>query len=174
MTPADLEDLARHMEWADAVVWQVVLRARAARDDARLHGLLHHLHSVQHAFVAVWRGGTPAIPAPADLPAPKALASWGREGLAEILAYLAEVSAETLAQPLRVPWADAIGRAWDIELDDPTLGETALQVALHSGYHRGQINARLRELGVAPENTDFIAWIWRGRPAADWSFLPAR
>ena len=41
-----------------------------------------------------------------------------------------------------------------------------LQVALHSMYHRGQINARLRDFGGNPPLVDFIAWVWLGRPAA--------
>ena len=49
----------------------------------------------------------------------------------------------------------------------PTLAETALQVAMHSTYHRGQVNARLRQIGGEPPLVDFIAWIWFGRPAPE-------
>lgn len=49
------------------------------------------------------------------------------------------------------------------------LGETMIQVAMHSQYHRGQINTRLRELGAEPPLVDYIAWIWFGRPDAAWS-----
>jgi len=41
-------------------------------------------------------------------------------------------------------------------------------VALHSLYHRGQVNARLREVGGTPPLVDYIAWLWFGRPAAEW------
>ena len=43
-----------------------------------------------------------------------------------------------------------------------------MQVALHSTYHRGQINARIRELGGEPPLTDFIAWVWAGKPQPSW------
>ncbi len=49
-----------------------------------------------------------------------------------------------------------------------TLAETVLQITSHTTYHRGQVNMRLRELGAEPPLTDFIAWIWLGRPEAEW------
>ncbi len=33
---------------------------------------------------------------------------------------------------------------------------------------RGQNATRLRELGGEPPLTDYIAWLWKGRPAPDW------
>ena len=49
-----------------------------------------------------------------------------------------------------------------------TLEETMMQVASHSTYHRGQINTRFRELGGEPAMVDLIAWVWLGKPKADW------
>ncbi|NTW75253.1 MAG: hypothetical protein HGB29_10375 [Chlorobiaceae bacterium] len=34
------------------------------------------------------------------------------------------------------------------------------------------MNARLRELGIEPPMTDFIAWVWAQKPAAAWSAEP--
>jgi uncharacterized damage-inducible protein DinB len=48
-----------------------------------------------------------------------------------------------------------------------------IQVATHSTYHRGQVNARLREVGGEPPLVDYIAWIWFGRPAPEWSAAPS-
>ena len=39
---------------------------------------------------------------------------------------------------------------------------------MHSTYHRGQVNVRLRELGGEPQLVDFIAWVWEGKPRAVW------
>ncbi len=50
-----------------------------------------------------------------------------------------------------------------------TFPETVLQITGHSTYHRGQLNTRLRELGGEPPLVDFIAWIWMGKPKADWA-----
>ena len=49
-----------------------------------------------------------------------------------------------------------------------TVAECLLQLALHSAHHRGQVAAWLREAGGEPPLTDFIAWIWTGRPAPAW------
>jgi uncharacterized damage-inducible protein DinB len=43
------------------------------------------------------------------------------------------------------------------------------QVTSHSTHHRGQVNARLRALGGEPPLVDYIAWVWFGKPAADWA-----
>lgn len=65
---------------------------------------------------------------------------------------------------VRFPWADQLVARFGAA-QPATLSESVLQVALHSTYHRGQINARLRELGGDPPLVDFIVWIWRGRPS---------
>ncbi len=51
---------------------------------------------------------------------------------------------------------------------NPSLGQTLLQVTAHSSYHRGQVNVRLRELGVDPPMTDFIVWVWGRKPSPAW------
>ena len=43
-----------------------------------------------------------------------------------------------------------------------------MQAAMHSHYHRGQNATRLRELGGVPPMTDFIVWLHKGQPAANW------
>ena len=43
------------------------------------------------------------------------------------------------------------------------------QAAMHSHYHRGQNATRLRELGGVPPMTDFIVWLRKGQPAAQWN-----
>jgi uncharacterized damage-inducible protein DinB len=54
-----------------------------------------------------------------------------------------------------------------------TVGESILQLVLHTTYHRGQVSGRLREAGGEPPLTDFIAWIWMQRPRPDWGDLEA-
>ena len=72
-----------------------------------------------------------------------------------------------------MPWAKQI----EAQLGRPpaisTLADTCFQVASHSTYHRGQVNARLRELGAEPPLVDYIAWIWFGRPTPSWRRLGA-
>ncbi|MBP7778536.1 MAG: damage-inducible protein DinB [Acidobacteria bacterium] len=163
----ELLELAAHMEWADALVWSTTLQSGPARGDERLRGWLHHIHTVQHAFTAIWLGATPApvgVGSFADLPA---LASWGRGAHAGVRAFLSSADDESLGKTIELPWA---GRAIERHeaVSHPTLAETARQVAMHSMHHRGQVNARLRELGAEAPLVDYIAWIWRGRPEPMW------
>ena len=72
-----------------------------------------------------------------------------------------------------MPWVKSFEAQLGRTFSTPTLGETMFQVTSHSTYHRGQVNARLREIGGEPPLVDYIAWIWFGRPEPDWS-LPRR
>lgn len=162
-----LIDLYRHMEWADASVWGAVLASEGGRADAKLREYLHHLHVVQRAFLRAWRGEPREAPYPTFDDAPS-LMSWGRAYYAEAYAHLETLSDEKVSEPLSVPWGAMVERRLGRAPAATTAGETALQVALHSMYHRGQINARLRELGGEPPLVDYIAWVWLGRPGADW------
>ena len=167
----DLIELARHMAWADATVWDSVLRSESGRSDARIRMWLYHIHTVQQAFVQLWRGELPRFTEPIAFADAHALCQWGREGHEACQAFLAHATPETLAREVRVPWAAEIEQTWNRKLSHPTLAQTATQVAMHSAHHRGQVSVRLRELGGEPPVSDFIAWVWWGQPPASWAFL---
>ena len=162
-----LKDLYAHMQWADASVWRAVLASEAARSDAKLRGLFHHLHLVQHAFLRAWRGE------PRDLPYPtfeevEPLLAWGRSYYPDIFRYLAALTDEQLSTPAELPWEEIVEQQIGQKPARISVRETMLQVPLHSLYHRGQINMRLREVGGEPPTVDFISWAWLGKPAAAW------
>jgi uncharacterized damage-inducible protein DinB len=164
--PQYLDDLFRHMAWADAVVWRAVL---PAGHDDRTYKLLFHLHQVQWAFLSVWRGepapGFKAFDAYPDLPA---LAAWARDFHHTVPEHLANVREEDLNEVREVTWRRWVEKAIGRPAAPTTLGETMLQVSQHSTYHRGQVNMRLRERDVEPPLTDFIAWVWMGKPGTNW------
>lgn len=162
-----LNDLYRHMEWSDAAVWTAALASENGASDEKLRGYFHHLHLVQHLFLGGWRGEpfTSSFPSFDDA---NSLMLWGRSYYDEAFAYLETLSDEKLSAPFKVPWSAWAEERLGCAIEATTLRETALQVSLHSLYHRGQINARLREVGGEPPLVDYIAWIWLGRPAAAW------
>jgi uncharacterized damage-inducible protein DinB len=162
-----LRDLYRHMEWADASVWAAVLASEPARADTRLRDLLTHVHLVQHAFLRTWRGEPRDTTYPTFTDLPPVMA-WAREYHAAVRAFLETLTDARLEEPMPVAWADMVEKALGRKPATTTMAETVLQVALHSLYHRGQVNARLRELGGTSQLVDYIAWIWFGRPAAEW------
>jgi len=162
-----LTDLYRHMEWADAAVWSAVFASGTAQTDAKLQKYLYHLHLTQRAFLRIWRNEPRETPYPTFRDAPS-LMLWSRGYYSDAFAYLETQSDEKLAAPIPVPWAEMVERRIGRPPATTTIGETALQVALHSLYHRGQANARLREIGGEPPLVDYIAWIWLGRPTPQW------
>jgi uncharacterized damage-inducible protein DinB len=167
MNTNSLTDLYRHMEWADAAVWTSVLACESGPTDAKLREYLYHLHLVQRAFLRTWRGEPGETPYPTFDDA-HSLMLWGRTYYGEAFTHLESLSDENLSEPMPVAWAAMVERRLGHAPEKTTIGETALQVALHSLYHRGQINARLRDAGGEPPLVDYIAWIWLGRPAAAW------
>src|SRR5262249_1410663 len=167
MNLSDLTDLYRHMEWADAAVWASVRKSEAGQTDTKLRDYFYHLHMVQRAFLRAWRGEPGESPYPTFNDA-ESLMLWGRTYYNEAFAHLETLRDEKVSEPMPLPWADMVSRRLGRAPETTTVGETALQVALHSLYHRGQINARLREVGGEPPLVDYIAWVWLGRPSPDW------
>jgi uncharacterized damage-inducible protein DinB len=163
-----IRELFQHMEWADALVWQTVAASEAAIEDEVLRARLLHIHEAQRAFLRIWQERPLNPNAGNDLGGAALAASW-REYHQEVAQYLSEISEADLDRPVKLPWAEFMAARIGRQPETPTLGETLLQVASHSGYHRGQVNTRLRELGAEPPLVDFIAWIWVGKPAAQWT-----
>lgn len=160
-----VRELARHMAWADATVWSAVLTAPAAANDAKIANTLHHIHLVQHLFLQAWSRATFAVRERTEFPTLNDIAAFGLEGRRGVLNFVEGVTAEELDRELRMPWAAFFEQQSQQAAGVHTLGESMLQVFLHTQHHRGQICMRLRELGVAPPTVDFILWLWSGRPS---------
>ena len=168
MNLEDLKGLVAHMQWADAQVWAAALsNAAVGEEDHALRAKLSHAHGVQRAFLCVWQGVAVVRPPaePPDLMTTLARARTYYEDLARFLDALDEGE---LARPTVMPWAKGFTEHLGREPSVTTLAETLTQVVMHSTYHRGQVNTRLRELGIEPALTDYIAWLWFGRPGPSW------
>ncbi|HZG50780.1 MAG TPA: DinB family protein [Pyrinomonadaceae bacterium] len=160
------------MQWADALVWSSALSNPEVAADLALRGKLFHTHMVQRAFLSVWQAGSPGSPPtdPPDLPTTLELA---RSYYSELTPFLDALDERELERPVALPWAGRFAQRLGREPATTTLADTILQVAMHSAYHRGQVNTRLREVGVEPPLTDYIAWVWFGRPEPRWPPLSA-
>jgi uncharacterized damage-inducible protein DinB len=93
---------------------------------------------------------------------------WGHEYYAEVFAHLENLTEEEVSKTMQLPWAEIVEHELGRKPASISFAETMLQVPLHSHYHRGQVNARLRAVGGEPPRVDYIVWVWLGRPAADW------
>lgn len=109
-----------------------------------------------------------APPEPAKFTDLPSLRRWGRDYHAMAGAFIRKLDTGKLDGPMVLPWADEYVEDLGRKAASTTLGETLLQVAMHSTHHRGQAAARLRAIGGAPPTTDFIMWAWLGKPPADW------
>jgi uncharacterized damage-inducible protein DinB len=163
-----LQELFRHMEWADALVWTAALAHAEATTDANLRERLYHIHMVQRAFLKVWKNEPLKTPDAASFQELPALMSWARENYLELNEYVGELAKMDLERPVVMPWIRMFEARLGQKAETPTFHETLLQAAMHSTYHRGQVNTRLRELGTSPPLTDFIAWVWSGKPLPPW------
>ena len=165
--PHTLHELFRQMEWADSLIWSAVFANPEAANDPALRDRLHHIHLVQRAFLQVWRGDYSG-PQASSFRDSTSLLDWARECYTEVTRYLSDLNCQDRSQPLIVPWAQMFESRLGRKAAVPSLGETLLQVAMHSTYHRGQVSTRLRELGGEPPLTDFIVWVWLGKPPPSW------
>lgn len=167
MLPIELRQLLEHMTWADALVWTEVVAVPAAAEDRRLTELLHHVHAVQCAYLQVFRGEPVAIPEIASFDSRVALVSWGRECHEGLRDFAWALDSDGLEREVRFPWAAQLASQFG-EVGRTDVRQALLQLASHSAYHRGQINTRIRQLGGEPPLTDFVAWVWRRQPTAEW------
>lgn len=161
-------DLMEHCQWADAELWRAVLAHSDGPLDPKVHFWLHHIHTVQHAFLCVWRDKALELREEPDFPDALSLARWGREAHAGLREFLSGADEASLGRELEFPWTQRMEEKWKRPLAPVTLAQTAVQVAMHSTHHRGQVATRLRELGGEPPQMDFLAWLWWDRPAVRW------
>ena len=163
-----LSGLYTHMEWADALVWRTVLADDAVVQDEFVVESLHHLHLVQRAHLAAWKGEEVPLPTRDDFADLEEIREWGRSYHLEAAAFLGRLTEEGLAETIPLPWTEIIEEQIGGPMTPARLEELVYQVAAHSVHHRAQIVRRVRELGGEPPMVDFIGWVWRGKPAAEW------
>ena len=155
-----LSDLISHQAWADAMHWRALAAHAGALDDPAVQERLRHIALVQSAFLDVLRGRAPRLPPPGDEPSMQALLPAVRQYHEEAAAFVAS-AAPRLDELVQIPWF----RDPDCRIP---VREALLQVALHSQGHRAQNATRLRELGGQAPMTDYVVWLWKGRPAPEW------
>ena len=167
MIPTELEQLTRHMAWADAVVWRTVFRDASVTADARIRSLLHHLHTVQWVYLQLLRRETVDVPDASAFADPGALCRWACAYHEEAAGYLRSLDEAALDAAVEVPWAKQLVERLG-SVHPASVRQSILQVTSHSTYHRGQLNTRIRQVGGEPPLTDFVAWVWVGEPDAEW------
>lgn len=153
--------LDAYTRWADARVLEALPGDAWLKDVGGSFGSLRntavHLVSAAGVWVSRWLGRPAAHLKPEEVESPAALRALAEELARERTAFVARQSDATLAAPFS--WSTLDGKA----ASDP-LVELFIQMANHSTYHRGQLAAFLRDLGVKPPSTDYLVWIRSGKP----------
>jgi uncharacterized damage-inducible protein DinB len=127
-----------------------------AEKDSQIRSTLHHIVTVQRAFLSLF------LERPFDmqkeLQVPTSLVEEERlfvDTHREERAFVTSLGESDLGRVIEIPW---------IPGSRPSLAEALIQVVMHSQNHRGQSLSRLRTLGRTPPTLDFIIWL-RDRPA---------
>ncbi|HEX2961205.1 MAG TPA: DinB family protein [Ignavibacteriales bacterium] len=166
-----LSEIFRQMSWADAAVWQSVLKTPGAEEDDSIQRMLYHMHATQHAFLSLWEDRPLEIPEPTSFPDLISIAKWAHAFHKEASEFIGGADEKELSRLVVLPWTYLVEEKLGKKPGEVTLEGSMLQVALHSSHHRGQINARVRVLGGEPPLIDFIGWLWFEKPLADWDFI---
>jgi len=152
-----LQDLYQHQEWADRNHWSAIEALPAALDDEEIRKRLYHIHLTQHAFYCITSGKSFVYKRFEEFPDLASLKNFAGDTHAGFRSLMMRLSPAVLDEILAIPW-----------FKEPPLSisrqNALLQAVYHSQYHRGQNASRIRVLGGEPPMTDYIAWLWKGRP----------
>jgi uncharacterized damage-inducible protein DinB len=155
-----LRDLMAHAEWANAVFFGQWAKS-PARDHQELRRRVKHVYDVQTAFHAMLCGKGPAWPAD-TVPAFDELKAEAQAGHTAMRLFVTGLEDADLARTINLPW-------FKNPSCDVSVADGIVQVAMHSQHHRGQLMTRLKDFGGEPANVDYVIWLWKSKPAADWA-----
>jgi uncharacterized damage-inducible protein DinB len=155
-----LAELFDHQAWADAAMLAAIRASPAAWDDEKLRQMLHHMITVQRAFLALFVKWP--LDMNAELKPPDSfdvLAARFRDTHPAEISFVKGLEDAALTRVIETPWLPGAKL---------TLAQAMMQVVMHSQWHRGQCMSRLRAAGGQPPTLDFILWL-KDRPTPVWS-----
>lgn len=166
MKNSELLKLIDHLIWADIKVWDCVLSNETLSDDKSIRNALFHSHMTQDAFYHTWTSKEFDIPRNESFEEIDSVKKYADRVLTNIKNYSAKLNKLNIDKTIDVPWSKYFQKSAGKKPGETTLGDTILQAIMHTTYHRGQINKRIRELEVDPPLVDYIIWLWDGKPKA--------
>ena len=172
MAPSEARDLFTYTRWANERVLEAVAglpEETAGRDLGSsfpsVRETLAHMAAAEWIWLERLNGRSPtAGPEGWDTATVAGVAAAWRSVAEAWRAFVEDTTEATLAR--RIRYATLRG--------DPYASDVAQilrHVANHATYHRGQVTTMLRQLGVTPPSTDYIAWD-RARTAATAPAVP--
>lgn len=115
-----------------------------------LRDTLTHLLAVEWLWLERWRGKSPrTLLVPEEFPTLAVLSQRWQSVEREMRDYVAGLSEEALERPMTI--VNTRGQEWTYSL------HRMIQHLLHhQSYHRGQVTALFRQLGIQPPKVDFL------------------
>jgi uncharacterized damage-inducible protein DinB len=111
---------------------------------------LVHLAAVEWLWLERWRGRSPrALPKPDEFPALDAVTQYWQTVERQMRAFVGDLTDEALASDMTC--VSTRGQAWTFPL-----WRMIEHLLHHQSYHRGQVTALFRQLGVQPPKVDFL------------------
>ena len=159
-----LRDLFTHMYWANAKVWEIILKTPDAQKHEKLKSIIYHYHVTQYAFYHIWMGLPMEFPKMEDFKTMSDMADWAAKYQELVIPFMNGLKEEDLNSIVKIPWSERLAKVLGKDPEPSTLAETLFHVPAHSAYHRGQVNALIRTAGGEPPLVDFIVWVWLGKP----------
>jgi uncharacterized damage-inducible protein DinB len=151
----EIRRMWEHARWADRIVFAALQGASNVPGEAWRE--YSHILGADEVWLArLEQRASRAVVWPTLTPSElEALNTQVHSGYAAYMAGLTETAFRKL-----IPYTNTAGQSFTT-----AVGDILLHVALHAQYHRGKINLLLRQAGLMPAPTDFIAFV-RGVPAA--------
>ena len=162
----EISDLSEHMFWADMKVWSEINKMQN-KDTKNIFDLFFHLHSVQHAYLCIWKEESLNHFQKIKFDKLNEIYEWAVDYHNKYRVFISNLDKNKLYQEIKIPWTGQLRRKLGKPPGSSSLIQTIYQVIMHSTYHRGQINKEIRRIGGEPPLTDFIYWIWSGKPEVE-------
>jgi uncharacterized damage-inducible protein DinB len=157
MTTDDLQKLYRYNDWskeryfaAAERISAIDLTAARACSHGSILGTLRHIVFAEWLWLRRWQG------------LPREPWAFTEVDLTRLRKHCLDISAsqEAFLKSIRnadlekrITYTNDAGEKWTY-----TLGDMLQHLVNHSTYHRGQLASLLREIGIAPPPTDFLAY----------------
>lgn len=164
MNGTELYKLLNHLLWADEAIWETVLSNPRASEDLYVKNTLFHSGMTIDAFCYVWNNEEFIIPKNESYSQIEQIKKYSDSAHEKLEIISKDLDKIELYKIIDVPWSKYFEDSSGKQADQTTMLDSIVQVIMHTTYHRGQINKRLRELEISPPLVDYITWLWAGKP----------
>ena len=165
---SEIKDLVAHMVWADNEIWKEIFKLDTQKDIHEIHNLMLHIHSCQFAYHNIWNNQPLPNFDKIKFQSLHELYNWGIDLHKKNLDFINNLKEQNLDDTITLPWIKIFEDEFGKPPEKTNLKDTIHQVIMHSTYHRGQVNLKIRSLENKPPLIDYIYWIWLGKPLPEY------